>query len=143
MGEILYEKKYPKEDIKDLVSALETGQEQPASKAELSFDEFLKKICGNRVSVLLPERVQAAKAFVRIARRVSELYELDITITEHLDHISADYYFNSAGGLRYLREIVKYADDISFFTNVKGYDIAMCLDFYTHAVFQNGRQLHP
>ena len=73
---------------------------------------------------------------------MSELYELDVTITEHTDHVSAEYYFNSSGGLRYLREVVKHADDISFFTNVRGYDIVMCLDFYTHTVFHRRRQPH-
>ena len=138
MGRIIYEKRYPQENLEALIAA-ETGDEQAAAK---SFEEIVKEVYGNRVCVPIPERAKAARAFVLTARRVSELYELDVTITEHTDHVSAEYYFNSSGGLRYLREVVKHADDISFFTNVRGYDIVMCLDFYTHTVFHRRRQPH-
>lgn len=138
MGRIIYEKRYPQENLEALIAA-ETGDEQAAAK---SFDEIVREVYGNRVCVPIPERAKAARAFVLTARRVSELYELDVTITEHTDHVSAEYYFNSSGGLRYLREVVKHADDISFFTNVRGYDIVMCLDFYTHTVFHRRRQPH-
>ena len=138
MGRIIYEKRYPRENWEDLIAA-ETGGEQAAAK---SFDEIVREVYGNRVCVPIPERATAASAFVLTARRVSELYELDVTITEHTDHVSAEYYFNSSGGLRYLREVVKHADDISFYTNVRGYDIVMCLDFYTHTVFHRRRQPH-
>mgnify|MGYP005817051973 FL=1 len=138
MGRIIYEKRYPRENWEALIAA-ETGDEQAAAK---SFDEIVREVYGNRVCVPIPERAKAASAFVLTARRVSELYELDVTITEHTDHVSAEYYFNSSGGLRYLREVVKHADDISFFTNVRGYDIVMCLDFYTHTVFHRRRQPH-
>ena len=138
MGRIIYEKRYLRENWEDLIAA-ETGGEQAAAK---SFDEIVREVYGNRVCVPIPERAKAASAFVLTARRVSELYELDVTITEHTDHVSAEYYFNSSGGLRYLREVVKHADDISFFTNVRGYDIVLCLDFYTHTVFHRRRQPH-
>ena len=138
MGRIIYEKRYPQENLEALIAA-ETGDEQAAAK---SFEEIVKEVYGNRVCVPIPERAKAARAFVLTARRVSELYELDVTITEHTDHVSAEYYFNSSGGLRYLREVVKHADDISFFTNVRGYDIVMCLEFYTHTVFHRRRQPH-
>ena len=138
MGRIIYEKRYPRENWEALIAA-ETGDEQAAAK---SFDEIVREVYGNRVCVPIPERAKAASAFVLTARRVSELYELDVTITGHTDHVSAEYYFNSSGGLRYLREVVKHADDISFFTNVRGYDIVMCLDFYTHTVFHRRRQPH-
>ena len=97
----------------------------------------------NQVCILIPERQRLAEKFIRTACEVSKLYRLDIKITQYSDHISVDYYFNAAGGLRYLREIVKYADEISFFANSMGYDIVMCLDFYTHAVFRNGHLMHP
>ena len=138
MGRIIYEKRYPRENCEALIAA-ETGGEQAAAK---SFDEIVREVYGNRVCVPIPERAKAARAFVLTARRVSELYELDVTITEHTDHVSAEYYFNSSGGLHCLREVVKHADDISFFTNVRGYDIVMCLDFYTHTVFHRRRQPH-
>ena len=40
------------------------------------------------VCVLLPGRQKGAKEFVRVAREISELYELDITITRHVGYIA-------------------------------------------------------
>ena len=143
MGNVLYERRYPKQTMEDLKAEAESSTEQLENMPKLSYQEFMERIYRNRVSVRIPEREKAASTFIRIARWISEFYELDIKITKHTDHISANYYFNSSGGLRHLREVVKYADDISFFTNINGYDIVMCIDFYTHAVFLNGRLMHP
>lgn len=45
--------------------------------------------------------------------------------------------------MKYLLEVIREADDISFFANIKGYEIVMCLDFYTHATYRNGRMMRP
>ena len=87
--------------------------------------------------------MNGAQAFVAAVKDVSELYKLNVKITERTDHISADFYFNAGGGLGYMKEVLKLADEISFFSNVRGYDIVMSLDYYTHAVFVGGRQVHP
>lgn len=97
----------------------------------------------NRFSIPMPERENGAKAFIAAAKNVSELYRLDVKITEHIDHITADFYFNAGGSLRYMKEVLKLANDVSLFANVCGYEIIMSLDYYTHAVFVGGRQVHP
>ena len=97
----------------------------------------------NRFSIPIPNREHGAKAFIAAAKDMSALYQLDVKITEHIDHISADFYFNAGGGFGYMKEVLKLADEISFFSNVWGYDIVMSLDYYTHAVFVRGRQVHP
>lgn len=59
-------------------------------------------------------------------------------------HISATYYFDFGGGIKYLTDIIGMADNIAFFGRKdKAYDIVMLLDFYTHAVCRNGRQVSP
>lgn len=73
---------------------------------------------------------------------MTPLFSLGYKITEHIDHITADFYFNAGGSLRYMKEVLKLADDVSLFANVCGYDIIMSLDYYTHAVFVGGRQVH-
>ncbi|WP_343120988.1 hypothetical protein [Intestinimonas butyriciproducens] len=40
----------------------------------------------------MPDRENGAKAFIAAAKDVSELYRLDVKITEHIDHISADFF---------------------------------------------------
>ena len=97
----------------------------------------------NRFSIPIPDRVDGARDFVAAAKDVSELYQLDVKITEHSDRISVDYYFNEGGGMRDFKEVMRLADDISFFANLQGYNIILSLDYYTRAVFAGGRQLHP
>ena len=144
MEHIIYEKRYPREGPEGIDDfSKTTGRETEETQQLPAFEDFLRELYENQVCILIPERQRLAEEFIRIAREVSERYRLDIKITQHSDHISADYYFNAAGGLRDLREIVKYADEISFFANIMGYEIVMCLDFYTHAVFYNGHLMHP
>lgn len=138
MSRIIYEKKYPKETPEEQTKGLEK-QRIP----DLPFKEFMRRAFENRFSIPIPNRVNGAQAFIAAAKNVSELYELDVKITEYIDHISADFYFNAGGGLRYFTEVLRLADDISFFANVRGYDIVMSLDYYTHAVFAGGRQVYP
>ena len=143
MGNIIYEKRYPREDAEGIEALSKTLDKETEGTQQIpTFEEFLRRVYENQVCILIPER-QRLEKFIRTACEVSKLYRLDIKITQYSDHISADYYFNAAGDLRYLREIVKYADEISFFANSMGYDIVMCLDFYTHAVFRNGYLMHP
>lgn len=144
MGNIIYEKRYPRENAEGIEALSKTLDKETEETQQIpTFEEFLRQVYENQVCILIPERQRLAEKFIRTACEVSKLYRLDIKITQYSDHISVDYYFNAAGGLRYLREIVKYADEISFFANSMGYDIVMCLDFYTHAVFRNGHLMHP
>lgn len=144
MGNIIYEKRYPRENAEGIDALSKTLDKETEETQQIpTFEEFLRRVYENQVCILIPECQRLAEKFIRTACEVSKLYRLDIKITQYSDHISVDYYFNAVGGLRYLREIVKYADEISFFANSMGYDIVMCLDFYTHAVFRNGHLMHP
>lgn len=80
---------------------------------------------------------------MKVAREISELYELDIKITKCVGYIAVDYYFNSCFGLCYLKDIIQMADEIGFYANTHGYDINLSLNYYTHAIFHHGRQLCP
>lgn len=137
MGHIIYEKEYPKETKEQTYAPV--GRKI----ADISFEEFMQRGYANRFSIPMPDRENGAKAFIAAAKDVSELYRLDVKITEHIDHISADFFFNEGGGLSYMKKVLKLADNISFFANVSGYDIIMSLDYYTHAVFVRGRQVYP
>lgn len=144
MGEILYEKKYPKgspEDLEELQKQLGIGE---LEKHEMpTAEEFFKRLEEDYLYILLPMRQKAAEEFIRTARKVSELYELDIKIIKHISHISANFYFNAAAGSRHLLDVIRLADDITFLANIHGYDMMMCLDFYTHAVIYKGRRINP
>lgn len=138
MSRIIYEKEYPKETPEE-----QTCEPEGRRTPDISFEEYMRRGYENRFSIPIPDRENGAKAFIAAAKDVSELYRLDVKITEHIDHISADFYFNAGGSMRYMREVLKLADDISFFSDVDVYEIVMSLDYYTHAVFVGGRQVHP
>lgn len=115
MGNVIYEKRYPRENAEGIETLSKTLDKETEETQQIpTFEEFLRQVYENQVCILIPERQRLAEKFIRTACEVSKLYRLDIKITQYSDHISADYYFNAAGGLRYLREIVKYADEISF-----------------------------
>lgn len=141
MGEIIYEKTYPKDDLNEILKDCEPPQ--PAVNTDESYERFLKLMNEDFICVLLPSRQKRAMEFIKVAREISELYELDIKVTRHVSHIAVDYYFNSGFGLRYLRDIIKLADEISFSTHIQGCEINLSLEYFTHAVFHHGRMLRP
>ena len=138
MSHIIYEKEYPKETPEE-----QTYEPEGRRTPDISCEEYVRRGYENRFSISIPDRENGAKEFIAAAKDVSELYRLDVKITEHIDHISADFYFNAGGSMRYMKEVLNLADDISFFSDVDGYEIVMSLDYYTHAVFVGGRQVHP
>lgn len=143
--EVIYEKSYPREDIEELRAILskeEDAQEHEHNK-RMTFDEIIDEIYEGVEYEPLPERAKSAELFVKTAIEISETYELDVKITRRHSHISVDYCFDSSGSMGFLKYIIRFADDISFFANIKGYDIVMSIDHYTHAEIRHGRRIHP
>lgn len=139
MGEIIYEKHFHKETIEeiereriDFVEAFGEDAEQAPS-----FDEIMKKIYSNVTYLVLPEREKMAKTFIKTAIEISNDYELDIEIEEHLSHISATYYFDCGACMGFLRRIIEMSDDISFFDHIKGFDMS-CPSTFTQRLYSKG-----
>jgi len=105
----------------------------------------MEKIYEGVEYVPMPERAEAANEFIRKAIEISNLYEMDVKIEKIASHVSATYYFSYGAGMKHLTNIIGMADDLAFFfgRKDKAYDIVMSLDFYTHAVYRNGRQITP
>ena len=140
--EVIYEKKFPKWEMptNEELGEIETNEEVE----HLTHEQIMDRIYKDVVYVLMPERAERAKAFVRKAIEVSDLYEIDIKIEKRTSHISVTYYFNFGGGMKFLPDIIGMADDIAFFGRKdEAYDIVMSLDFYTHAVYRKGRKVNP
>ena len=141
---VIYEKKFPKWEMPSDEELAAIQIEKDEETEHLTFEQIMEKIYKDVIYVLMPERAEEAKKFVRKAIEVSELYEMDIKIEHHLSHISATYYFDYGGGMKYLTDVIGMADDLAFFGRKdKEYDIVMSLDFYTHAVYRNGHQFEP
>ena len=86
-------------------------------------EEFFRRLEEDYLYILLPERKKKVANFIRTARKVSQLYELDITIKKHVGHISAEFCFDASPCLKYLLDVIRLADDITFFANIRGYEI--------------------
>ena len=140
MGEIIYEKHFHKETIEaiekeriDFVEAFGEDAEQAPS-----FNEIMKKIYSNVTYLVLPEREKMAKTFIETAIEISNDYELDIEIEEHLSHISATYYFDCGACMGFLRRIIEMSDDISFFLTTLRALIWSCPSTFTQRLYSKG-----
>jgi len=142
---MIYEKTYPKDDIDELRAAVSEDEDahEDKEKKHMTFDEIMEEIYDGVEYEPLPEREKSAELFVKTAIQISETYEIDAKIVQRHSHISVDFCFNSSGCMGFLKYIIRFADDISFFANIKGYEIVMSLDHYTHAETRNGRRIHP
>ena len=143
--EVIYEKTYPREDIDELHAKLskEVDVQDRDEKKRMTFDEIMEEIYEGVEYELLPERAKSAEIFVELAKRISEIYKLDVKIVKHYSHITVDFCFSSSGCMGFLKHIMRFADDIAFFANINGYEIVMSIDHYTHAETRHGRRVHP
>lgn len=141
---MLYEKSYSKDVGEDQV-LLEAFSDEETSAADRipSTEEFLGEIEQGFVLNPIPDRQEAAETFVLTARQISEDYKLDIKIVQYPERITANYYFDAGGCMRFFKRIILLADEISFFSNIEGHRIIMSLDYYTHAGIFQGHQLFP
>ena len=111
-GEVIFEKRYPKAVNDTLMAVAETMVKDLTGDPERREARLSRALAG-RVLVPLPQWKKSAEVFIQTAREVSELYELDIKVVKHFDHITVTYYFNAGGGLRHLRDVIRYADELS------------------------------
>lgn len=135
MAKTLYKKRYPKKEAAELFIPFERKDEPK----KISFDDIMQELFQDTVYVRIPERKENAKRFIQTAIEVSNTYEIDIKIEEHLSHLTVYYYFDCSGCMGFLKQVVAYADDLTFFSHIEGYDIVMAIDYYTHAVYRRGR----
>lgn len=146
---VIYEKHYSHPTFEEKMRELQEYQKEMESSPDYKpepikpFKEFYREMVENRTLILLPDRIVQAEEFIKLAVKVAELYEFDTTIKRKDSHIEVNYSFDCGGELDYLTPIIGQADSISFFTGINGFEITLSLDFYTHAVYDKGRLLHP
>ena len=143
-AKIIYERTYPIQSYDEQIDIENgCGLFRNETVEEMKYEEIEEMLFRDIEYVLLPEREQSAIRFIALAKELSEAYLLDIRIKKLKDHINAIYFFNSAGGMGFLKEIIVLADNIDFFTNINGYEIGLSLDYYTHAVYMRGKRIIP
>jgi len=97
----------------------------------------------NLMAIPIPQRQESAMAFIDTAISISEDYDIDLSIWKYDTFLSAHFYFDSAGAMGFLKNIMQYADDLTFFATLDGYEICMHVDYYTHEIYRNNRKLFP
>ena len=146
MSETIYERKYPHKTLEEIERETEEWvKEHPKAAREeslSSFSEVYERIVKRRTLVPLPERIQRAEGFIRLAVKVGETYEINTKVEKTDSHISVEYSFD-CGGMDYLIPVFRQADTVAFFTETGEFDITLVLDYYTHAVYQGKRLIQP
>ena len=144
MGKVIYEKKFPKQDWlgeteQNCVDAEHCAfPDKPVTAASI-----LEWKARNTVYILIPGLQKAVRQFISTAIRLSEENQIDIKIVRNFECVTVSLMFEARPGMGYLKEVIRYADNINFFANVNGYEIIISLDCYTHAVYRHGIQLYP
>lgn len=77
-----------------------------------------------------PKRQKQAEAFIAKAIEISVDYEIDTEIKCAEDVLMVNLTFEPAGAMGFLKRLVRYADDISFFLAQNGKKITMSLDLF-------------
>lgn len=146
---VIYEKHYPHPSFEEEMRELEESQKDLKNPSVYkpdptpSLEELYRNMINNRTLILLPEKMKWTTEFIKLAIETSKAFELDTKISNENSHITVSYSFNIAGDMDFLIPILRKADSISFFTGIDGFDITISLDYYTHAVYNKGRLLHP
>lgn len=134
--EIICERKYPPIILtKAPIDSGTAGKTKPIVPA---FDKIL-----NQVYIPIPERIKASAAFIQIAIKLSEQYELDTTIERHDTHITVRYSFDCCGGIRGIAQILGMVDEFAFFKDLYGKDITVSMDYYTHIIARGNTVVAP
>ena len=87
--------------------------------------------------------IGSSKVFISQAIEISENYQIDTEIRQGAGTVTVIFSFDCGGAMGFLKSVIQYADDISFFSSTNGYEIVLALDFYTYALYRHGRKMRP
>src|SRR5699024_2305964 len=144
MGKVIYEKKFPKQDwLGDTEQNCVDAENCAFPDKPVTAASILEWKARHTVYILIPGRQNAVRQFISTPIRLSEDNQIAIKIVRNYECVTVSVMFEARPGMGYLKEVIRYADDIYFFANVNGYEIIISLDCYTHAVYRHGIQLYP
>ena len=141
--EQIYQKKYPPVDQRGEWGKIVAGPTGEPEALRRDFREMHRKMEAETVYLAIPGRIQSSQQFIQTAIEVGQLYELDTEITRHASHITVRYAFDCCGGMKELKRVFQMADTFSFFKDIDGRDLTVCMDYYTHAVLRGGKIIAP
>lgn len=150
---VIYKRQYNKPTIEEIEAEIADEpvpapvpaevKEPAPSKDKCSSQNIFKQLNEGAVYVPLPKRKPIAKAFISQAIEISENYQIDTEIRQGAGTVTVMFSFDCGGAMGFLKSVIQYADDISFFSSTNGYEIVLALDFYTYALYRHGRKMRP
>lgn len=142
-GKIIFSRTYDKAKDADILDNHEIASPVNSNASLLPWNNFYEQFNENTSFVVMPQRLSMRREFVNAAIEVAEHYSIDVVITEYDERITADLSFDCGSAMKLIKRVISYADDISFFCGIRGREITLSVDFYTHAVFRSGKKLAP
>lgn len=142
-GKVIFSKTYDKAKEAGILDNQVVASPINSHANLLPWKNFYEQFNENTSFVVMPQRLAMRREFVNAAIEVAEQYSIDVVITEYDERITADLSFDCGGAMKLLKRVIGYADNISFFRGIRGREITLSVDFYTHAVFRSGKKLAP
>lgn len=141
-SKVVYEGKYPQitdEDCEQLYSL--TSLQEKHRSVQKSSEVLCRKLFESTVRVLMPERLEGKEYFVKLAKQISEAYELNTIVTEHDDRIIARFEVDCYNQYPFFQKIILLSDEIGF--DIINCDVILSVTYYTHATYRSGRRITP
>ena len=142
-SKVLYEKHYPELVFEEEEPA--PDRTEPSKDSGLSFEAFMKKLESKSVWVPIPNSGEKVRTFIGAAKEAADFHQIDLTIIEQIDRITAEFSFEvpvNGVGLSRLISAISLADDITFPRYQDG-RLLMSLELYTKELFYNGHRVIP
>lgn len=138
---VVYEKHYPRNYPADDDPTLEEAKRAYRNHSFMDGESFLRKLYGETVRVLIPDRTEDLKKFLGAAKKVADYYEMDIIIKAFNDHYAISLHAEPYRSLFGMKTLVLLADNMEF--SYEDNEMILTLNFYTHATYLSGRKISP
>ena len=137
--EVLYKKEYAHDEVDECVRPAKSTTDEDRRNAR----DFIDRLFDSITTEPLPQREERVTYFVRAAIELSARCSLDIEIRKYENHISVDFSFDKGCVIRGQNRLFQMADEITIMPGLNGRDVVLTLDYFTHAIYRNGRQISP
>lgn len=143
---LIYSKRYTppweEDDVKALAGAPQTPEKLKAAKE--SFREFMRKLQEESTYIPIPGAEEKSRLFIALAKRLSQIYELDIDIEQQPYFVCVSFHLYCAsypGGMtREFSELFSLCDQFaSIILTTEKSDFTLSLTLYTHKHYISGR----
>jgi len=141
--EIIYEKQFSNINLLSFEEYEKTYSQCEEKTEPMTYEQIIETLYKDIVYIIIPDRAERSELFIRKAIEIADLYKISIRIEKYLSHISVNFNFYCGVGMKCLIDIIKDADEISFFKSTTDDNIILSLDFYTHAEYRKGRKINP